>query len=224
VLNSAASFGPARSRRVTSGRHAAAINEVQSLGSEGPHHQHHPSSRADRQVWHPPIRLLEPDRRRGRRRRTTATCDDRAPVRGSNLRLTPLGGALRAKYTRSALAAVTGDPPRRTPTATRHGRRPRNGLDASRQTRPPTPRPGAHSPNQAGEVPDVLASFFGDQKIFSVTSPTLPGVTRFFDNLSAAANEAGSAASTPGAAHTLDHTAGLRFGTTSPTSSSTTQC
>jgi membrane-associated phospholipid phosphatase len=71
--------------------------------------------------------------------------------------------------------------------------------------------PGAHSTISAAGA-DVLASFFGDQQSFSVTSPALPGVTRSFDSFSAAANEAGLSRIYAGVHTRLDHVAGLTLG------------
>jgi membrane-associated phospholipid phosphatase len=71
--------------------------------------------------------------------------------------------------------------------------------------------PGAHSTiSGAGAV--VLASFYGDGKSFSVTSPALPGVTRAFTSFSAAADEAGISRIFSGQHTRLDHVAGLGLG------------
>jgi membrane-associated phospholipid phosphatase len=58
----------------------------------------------------------------------------------------------------------------------------------------------------------VLASFFGDNQSFAVTSPALPGVTRSFDSFSAAATEAGLSRIYAGVHTRLDHVAGLTLG------------
>src|SRR4029079_2557417 len=50
--------------------------------------------------------------------------------------------------------------------------------------------PGAHSTISSAGA-QVLASFFGDDQHFSVTSPALAGVTRSFTSFSGAAREAG---------------------------------
>jgi len=47
---------------------------------------------------------------------------------------------------------------------------------------------------------------------FTVTSPTLPGVTRSFDSLTAAATEAGLSRIYAGVHSRLDHEAGLTLG------------
>ena len=71
--------------------------------------------------------------------------------------------------------------------------------------------PGAHSTISAAGA-DVLASFFGDHQRFSVTSPALPGVTRSFTSFSAAAKEAGLSRIYAGVHTRIDHEAGLRLG------------
>jgi hypothetical protein len=71
--------------------------------------------------------------------------------------------------------------------------------------------PGAHSTISAAGA-DVLASFFGDDQNFSVTSPALPGVTRSFTSFDAAAQEAGLSRIFSGQHTRLDHVAGLALG------------
>ncbi|HEY2327973.1 MAG TPA: vanadium-dependent haloperoxidase, partial [Gaiellaceae bacterium] len=71
--------------------------------------------------------------------------------------------------------------------------------------------PGAHSTISAAGA-DVLANFFGDHQSFSVTSPALPGVTRSFTSFSAAADEAGVSRIYAGVHTRLDHIAGLTLG------------
>ena len=58
----------------------------------------------------------------------------------------------------------------------------------------------------------MLAGFFGDHQSFTVTSPTLPGVTRSFDSFRAAASEAGLSRIYAGVHTRLDHVAGLKLG------------
>jgi PAP2 superfamily len=71
--------------------------------------------------------------------------------------------------------------------------------------------PGAHSTISAAGA-DVLAGFFGNDQHFSVTSPALPGVTRSFTSFSAAAQEAGLSRIFSGQHTRLDHVAGLKLG------------
>jgi membrane-associated phospholipid phosphatase len=79
-------------------------------------------------------------------------------------------------------------------------------------TTPPDPSyPGAHSTLSAAAAA-VLTALYGDDVSFTVTSPTLPGVTRSFDNFHAAATEAGLSRIYAGIHTRLDHQAGLTLG------------
>jgi membrane-associated phospholipid phosphatase len=71
--------------------------------------------------------------------------------------------------------------------------------------------PGAHSTISAAGA-KVLASFYGDHQSFSVTSPALPGVTRSFTSFAAVADEAGLSRIFSGQHTRLDHVAGLTLG------------
>jgi PAP2 superfamily protein len=71
--------------------------------------------------------------------------------------------------------------------------------------------PGAHSTISAAGA-DVLASFYGNDEHFSLTSPALPGVTRSFTSFTAAAQEAGLSRIFSGQHTRLDHLAGLELG------------
>jgi hypothetical protein len=71
--------------------------------------------------------------------------------------------------------------------------------------------PGAHSTISAAGA-DVLASFYGDHQSFSVTSTALPGVTRSFTSFTAAAQEAGLSRIFSGQHTRLDHVAGVKLG------------
>jgi hypothetical protein len=71
--------------------------------------------------------------------------------------------------------------------------------------------PGAHSTISAAGA-DVLTSFYGDNQQFSVTSPALPGVTRSFASFSAAVGEAGLSRIYAGVHTRIDHEAGLELG------------
>jgi membrane-associated phospholipid phosphatase len=84
-------------------------------------------------------------------------------------------------------------------------------LPLSGTTAPDPSYPGAHSTiSAAGAV--VLASVYGDDEHFSLTSPALPGVTRSFDSFSAAAEEAGLSRIFSGQHTRLDHVAGSALG------------
>jgi len=58
----------------------------------------------------------------------------------------------------------------------------------------------------------VLASFYGNNDSFSVTSPALPGVSRSFTSFGDAAQEAGLSRIFAGVHTRLDHIAGLALG------------
>jgi membrane-associated phospholipid phosphatase len=79
-------------------------------------------------------------------------------------------------------------------------------------TTPPDPSyPGAHSTLSAAAA-TVLTALYGDHVAFTVASPTLPGVTRSFDNFHDAATEAGLSRIYAGIHTRLDHQAGLTLG------------
>jgi membrane-associated phospholipid phosphatase len=71
--------------------------------------------------------------------------------------------------------------------------------------------PGAHSTISAAGA-KVLTSFYGDHQSFSVTSPALPGVARSFTSFAAVAEEAGLSRIFSGQHTRLDHVAGLTLG------------
>jgi membrane-associated phospholipid phosphatase len=71
--------------------------------------------------------------------------------------------------------------------------------------------PGAHSTLSAAAA-TVLTALYGDEVSFTVTSPTLTGVTRSFDNFHAAATEAGLSRIYAGIHTRIDHEAGLTLG------------
>jgi membrane-associated phospholipid phosphatase len=71
--------------------------------------------------------------------------------------------------------------------------------------------PGAHSTLSAAAA-TILTSLYGDDASFTVSSPTMPGVTRAFDNFHAAATEAGLSRIYAGVHTRLDHQAGLALG------------
>jgi hypothetical protein len=71
--------------------------------------------------------------------------------------------------------------------------------------------PGAHSTISAAAA-TILTALYGDHAAFTVSSPTLPGVARAFDNFQAAAIEAGLSRIYAGVHTRLDHQAGLALG------------
>ena len=183
VLDSGDQFRPAPPPALTSHAYAAAINEVQSLGS-ATSTTRTADQTADRQVLEPTDpELLEPDRAERRARPPQRPADDGAAVRRAQPEHRRLDDRLlRRQVHLPTLAARHGDPPRRhrrqpaTRSVTRTGSR-------SPATPPADPSyPGAHSTISAAGA-DVLASFYGDDQRFSVSSPALPGVTRSFGEL-----------------------------------------
>jgi membrane-associated phospholipid phosphatase len=86
-----------------------------------------------------------------------------------------------------------------------------NWLPLSGNTAADPSYPGAHSTISAAGA-KVLTSFYGDHQSFSVTSPALPGVTRSFTSFAAVAEEAGLSRIFSGQHTRLDHVAGLTLG------------
>jgi membrane-associated phospholipid phosphatase len=86
-----------------------------------------------------------------------------------------------------------------------------NWLPLAGNTAPDPSYPGAHSTISAAAA-DVLASAYGDEQSFSLTSPALPGVTRSFTSFAAAAQEAGLSRIYAGQHTRLDHEAGVVLG------------
>jgi membrane-associated phospholipid phosphatase len=71
--------------------------------------------------------------------------------------------------------------------------------------------PGAHSTISAAAA-TILTALYGDHAAFTVSSPTLPGVTRAFNSFHAAAIQAGLSRIYAGVHTRLDHRAGLALG------------
>jgi len=71
--------------------------------------------------------------------------------------------------------------------------------------------PGAHSVI-SGAAATVLTGLYGNHLSIAVTSPTLPGITRTFDNFRDVATEAGLSRIYAGVHTRLDHLAGLTLG------------
>jgi hypothetical protein len=211
VLDSGNQFRPPPPPALTSDAYAAAINEVQSLGSATS------TTRAAEQTeigkfWSPPIQNF-----------WNQIADEVATANHTDLPTTArLFAALNLSFADSAigfydakytyqlwrpvtairLAGTDGNP---------NTVADPNWLPLAGNTPADPSYPGAHSTISAAGA-DVLASFFGDQQLFGVTSPALPGVTRSFDSFSAAANEAGLSRIYAGVHTRLDHVAGLTLG------------
>jgi len=86
-----------------------------------------------------------------------------------------------------------------------------NWLPLAGNTAPDPSYPGAHSTISAAAA-DVLASVYGNEQSFSLSSPALPGVTRSFTSFAAAAQEAGLSRIYAGQHTRLDHDAGVVLG------------
>jgi hypothetical protein len=211
VLDSGNQFRPPPPPALTSDAYAAAINEVQSLGSATS------TTRTAEQTeigkfWSPPIQNF-----------WNQIADEVATANHTDLPTTArLFAALNLSFADSAigfydakytyqlwrpvtairLAGTDGNP---------NTVADPNWLPLAGNTPADPSYPGAHSTISAAGA-DVLASFFGDQQLFGVTSPALPGVTRSFDSFSAAANEAGLSRIYAGVHTRLDHVAGLTLG------------
>jgi hypothetical protein len=79
-------------------------------------------------------------------------------------------------------------------------------------TAPDPSYPGAHSTISATAA-TILTALYGPAVHFSVTSPSLPGVTRGFASFTAASDEAGLSRIYAGQHTRIDHTAGQDLGT-----------
>jgi membrane-associated phospholipid phosphatase len=211
VLDRADQFRPAPPPALTSDAYAAAINEVQSLGSATS------TTRTAEQTeigkfWNPPIQNF-----------WNQIAETVAGRQHSDLPTTArLFAALNLSFADSAIAfydakytyqlwrpvtairlADTDGNPNTTADP--------NWLPLAGNTAADPSYPGAHSTISAAGA-DVLASFFGDNQPFSLTSPALPGVTRSFTSFSGAAQEAGLSRIYSGQHTRLDHEAGLTLG------------
>jgi PAP2 superfamily len=211
VLDRADQFRPAPPPLLTSDAYAAAINEVQSVGSATS------TSRTAEQTeigrfWNPPIQNF-----------WNQIAQSVALEHHSDLPTTArLFAALNLSFADSAigfydakyayqlwrpvtairLADTDGNP---------NTVADPNWLPLTGTTPADPSYPGAHSTISAAGA-DVLASFFGNSDSFSVTSPALPGVTRSFTSFSDAAQEAGLSRIYAGVHTRLDHLAGLALG------------
>jgi len=211
VLDSGNQFRPAPPPPLSSHAYAAAINEVQSLGS-ATSTTRTPEQTQIGEFWAPPIQNFW-NQIAGEV--ATAHHSDLPTTARlfATLNLSLADSAIAfydAKYTYQLwrpvtairLAGTDGNP---------NTVADPNWLPLAGNTPADPSYPGAHSTISAAGA-DVLASFFGEQQSFGVTSPALPGVTRSFDSFSAAANEAGLSRIYAGVHTRLDHVAGLTLG------------
>jgi hypothetical protein len=211
VLDGASQFRPAPPPALTSDAYADAINEVQSLGS-ATSTTRTPEQTEIGKFWNPPIQNF-----------WNQIADEVATARHTDLPTTArLFASLNLSFADSAIAFYDAKytyqlwrPVTAIRLADTDGNpntiADPNWLPLAGNTPADPSYPGAHSTISAAGA-DVLASFFGDQQSFSVTSPALPGVTRSFDSFNAAATEAGLSRIYAGVHTRLDHVAGLTLG------------
>jgi PAP2 superfamily len=211
VLDSGSQFRPVPPPALTSDAYADAINEVQSLGS-ATSTTRTPEQTEIGKFWNPPIQNF-----------WNQIADEVATAHHTDLPTTArLFAALNLSFADSAIAFYDAKYTYqlwRPVTAIRladNDGNPNtvadpNWLPLAGNTPADPSYPGAHSTISAAGA-DVLASFFGDNQSFAVTSPALPGVTRSFDSFSAAATEAGLSRIYAGVHTRLDHVAGLTLG------------
>ena len=211
VLDRANRFRPGPPPALTSDAYAAAINEVKSLGSATSTTR----TAAQTQIgkfWNPPIQNF-----------WNQIADTVALSHNSDLATTArLFAVLNLSFADSAIAFYDAKYTYRLwrpVTAIRladtdgnpNTAADPNWLPLAGNTAADPSYPGAHSTiSGAGAV--VLASFYGGDQSFSVTSPALPGVTRSFDSFGAAAREAGLSRIYSGQHTRVDHVAGLTLG------------
>jgi membrane-associated phospholipid phosphatase len=211
VLDSGDQFRPAPPPALTSTAYAAAINEVESLGS-ATSTTRTPDQTQIGQFWDPPIQNF-----------WNQIAETVALAHHSDLPTTArLFAALNLSFADSAIAFYDAKytyqlwrPVTAIRLADTDGNpntvADPNWLPLAGNTAADPSYPGAHSTISAAGA-DVLASFYGDKQHFSLTSPALPGVTRSFSSFSAAAQEAGLSRIYAGQHTRLDHVAGLALG------------
>jgi hypothetical protein len=211
VLDSGSQFRPVPPPALTSDAYADAINEVQSLGS-ATSTTRTPEQTEIGKFWNPPIQNF-----------WNQIADEVATAHHTDLPTTArLFAALNLSFADSAIAFYDAKytyqlwrPVTAIRLADSDGNpntvADPNWLPLAGNTPADPSYPGAHSTISAAGA-DVLASFFGDNQSFAVTSPALPGVTRSFDSFSAAATEAGLSRIYAGVHTRLDHVAGLTLG------------
>jgi PAP2 superfamily protein len=211
VLGRGDQFRPAPPPPLTSHAYTAAINEVQSLGSQTSTTRT-PEQTEIGKFWNPPIQNL-----------WNQIAQTIATAQHSDLPTTArLFAALNLSFADSAIAFYDAKytyrlwrPVTAIRLADSDGNpltvADPNWLPLSINTAADPSYPGAHSTISATGA-DVLASFYGDQQQFSVISPALPGVTRSFTSFSAAAAEAGLSRIYAGQHFRFDHDAGSKLG------------
>ena len=211
VLDRGDQFRPVPPPPLTSDAYAAAINEVQSLGSATSTTRTADQTEIGR-FWNPPIQNF-----------WNQIAQTVALAHHSDLPTTArLFAALNLSFADSAIAFYDAKyayqlwrPVTAIRLADTDGN-PNTVADPNwlplAGTTPADPSyPGAHSTISAAGA-DVLAGFYGNNDSFSVTSPALPGVTRSFTSFGAAEEEAGLSRIYAGQHFRFDHLAGLTLG------------
>jgi PAP2 superfamily len=211
VLDSGNQFRPAPPPALRSDAYAAAINEVESLGSATTTTRT-PEQTQIGQFWSPPIQNF-----------WNQIAQSVALSRHSDLPTTArLFAALNlsladsviafydAKYTYQLWRPVTAIRLADTDGNPNTVADP-NWLPLAGNTAADPSYPGAHSTISAAAA-GVLAGFYGDKQHFSLTSSALPGVTRSFNSFTAAAEEAGLSRLYAGQHTRIDHVAGRALG------------
>jgi hypothetical protein len=211
VLDSGDQFRPAPPPALTSDAYAAAINEVESLGSATSTTRTADQTQIGK-FWNPPIQNF-----------WNQIAQSVALAHHSDLPTTArLFAALNLSFADSAIAFYDAKYTYRLwrpVTAIRLADSDGNPntvadpswLPLAGNTAADPSYPGAHSTISAAGA-DVLTSFYGNDEHFSLTSPALPGVTRSFSSFNAAAQEAGLSRIYSGQHTRLDHVAGLKLG------------
>ena len=211
VLARADQFRPAPPPALTSDAYAAAINEVQSLGSASS------TTRTAEQTeigkfWNPPIQNF-----------WNQIAETAAFAHHTDLPTTArLFAALNLSFADSAIAFYDAKytyrlwrPVTAIRLADSDGNpntvADPNWLPLAGNTAADPSYPGAHSTISAAGA-EVLTRFFGDDEQFSLTSPALPGVTRSFTSFSGAAQEAGLSRIFSGQHTRVDHVVGVSLG------------
>lgn len=211
VLDNGNQFRPVPPPALTSDAYAAAINEVQSLGSATS------TTRTSDQTeigkfWAPPIQNFWNQIAQS----VAASHHSDLPTTArlfASLNLSFADSAIAfydAKYTYQLWRPVTAIRLADTDGNPSTVADP-NWLPLAGNTPADPSYPGAHSTISAAGAA-VLTSFYGNKQKFALTSPTLPGVTRSFTSLSGAVNEAGLSRIYAGVHTRIDHQAGVKLG------------
>jgi hypothetical protein len=211
VLASGDQFRPAPPPALTSDAYAAAINEVESLGSATSTTRTSDQTQIG-QFWNPPIQNFWNQIAQS----VALSHHSDLPTTArlfAELNLSFADSVIAfydAKYTYQLWRPVTAIRLADTDGNPNTVADP-NWLPLAGNTAADPSYPGAHSSISAAGA-DVLASIYGNKQHFSVSSPALPGVTRSFSSFSAAAEEAGLSRIYAGQHTRVDHVAGLTLG------------